>query len=428
MATAMHSFVDGMAAKLIGSCLDRLFSTCANRDFSVQLWDGSRWGADRRRFALILNRPAALRALFDEPDEVKLGTAYVNGDIDIDGDIEAACELGEYISTQQPHESLRLSALRFLCSLKGTEAIPGPQLQGQLHSRNRDRQAVSYHYDLPVPFYALWLDEHMVYSCAYFLRETDNIDTAQAQKLDYICQKLRLRPGDSVLDIGCGWGGLVLHAAKNYGVNAVGITLSARQADFTRKRFHELGLDHRCRVEICDYRDVEQPQGFDKILSVGMFEHVGKTLLPEYFKAAFQLLRPGGTFLNHGISCSATNRQSGPSFSDRFVFPDGELVPIGMAIQTAEQEGFELRDIESLREHYLLTLRQWLKRLENNSCEAKGVVDEKTYRIWRLYLAGAARRFEIGRLNVYQALFVKPTGSKSGLPLTRQDWYETTLT
>ncbi len=427
MATASDSFIDGMAAKLTARSLDHLFSNYEKHDFSFRLWDGSIWGADRPRFTVVLNRPAALRAFLEDPNELKLGEAYVCGDIDVEGDIEAACEMGEHISAQRPHERLQRVALRVLCSIPAKEKprmVSGPQLQGPVHSKSRDQKAVSYHYDLPVPFYALWLDERMMYSCAYFIHEVDDINSAQMQKLDHICRKLRLHPGDTLLDIGCGWGGLVLHAAKHYGASAVGITVSARQAEFARQRVREAGLEHQCRIELCDYRDIEQPQGFDKIVSVGMFEHVGRARLPDYFRTAYQMLRPGGTFLNHGISCSATYQKIGPSFSDRYVFPDGELVPVGTAIQTAEQAGFELRDVESLREHYVLTLRCWRRRLEEKEPEAKRLTDENTYRIWRLYLAGAARRFETGRVSVYQTLLVKPALGKSGLPLTRKDWYE----
>jgi cyclopropane-fatty-acyl-phospholipid synthase len=242
------------------------------------------------------------------------------------------------------------------------------------------------------------------------------------RKLDYICRKLRLRPGERLLDIGCGWGGLIVHAAAHYDVEAVGITLSVPQAEVARERLRESGLNPRCRVEVCDYRDLEPGQPYDKIVSVGMFEHVGEELLPEYFRRAFGLLRPGGVFLNHGIACSAIYRRQGPSFTDRYVFPDGDLVPINTSLRAAELSGFEVRDVEGLREHYALTLHHWVRRLEAHAEEARRITNDATYRIWRLYMAGSAHGFRIGRLNLYQTLFARPLRGQSGLPLTREDW------
>jgi cyclopropane-fatty-acyl-phospholipid synthase len=216
---------------------------------------------------------------------------------------------------------------------------------------------------------------------------------------------------------------LVLHAAKVYGVHALGITLSTPQAEVARARIEQAGLMDRCRIEVCDYRELTREQKFDKIVSVGMFEHVGEKLLPEYFAKARYLLEPGGVFLNHGIAHSATYKIKGGSFVDRYVFPDGELVPLNVALWAAETSGFEVRDVESLREHYALTLRHWLRHLEEHEAQAKRVADEPTYRIWRLYMAGSAYAFRSGRLNLYQTLLVKPDRGKSGLPLTRADWY-----
>ena len=263
----------------------------------------------------------------------------------------------------------------------------------------------------------------MVYSCAYFATPEEDLDSAQERKLDYICRKLRLCRGERLLDIGCGWGGLIMHAAAHYGVEAVGITLSAPQAELARQRLRESGLSDRCRVEVSDYRDIEHGQLYDKIVSVGMFEHVGEAFLPEYFNRAYELLRPGGVFLNHGIAYSATYHRRGPSFSERYVFPDGEMVPINTTIRAAELSGFEVRDIESLREHYELTLHHWVRRLEAQAEQARAISDDTTYRIWRLYMAGSAHGFRTGRLNVYQTLLVKPRQGDSGLPLTREDWY-----
>jgi cyclopropane-fatty-acyl-phospholipid synthase len=288
----------------------------------------------------------------------------------------------------------------------------------------RDRQAVTYHYDVSNAFYSLWLDKRMVYSCAYFTSPGDDLDTAQEKKLDLLCRKLRLQRGNRMLDIGCGWGGLVLHAAKNYGVDAHGITLSEPQASFANEKIRQLGLSAHCKVEVRDYREMDAPESYDKLVSVGMFEHVGEPRLRDYFQAAFRLLRPGGTFMNHGIaSNSGIPAIPGPSFSDYYIFPDGEALPLGTTLLAAEGSGFEVRDVECLREHYVFTLRKWLERLESRREEACGATDERTYRMWRLYLAGGTHKFRTGRNNVYQTLLSKPFHGNSGLPLTRGDWY-----
>jgi cyclopropane-fatty-acyl-phospholipid synthase len=298
-----------------------------------------------------------------------------------------------------------------------------PELSGALHSKQRDRRAVTYHYDSN-DFYALWLDRRLVYSCGYFKSAGDDLDTAQEQKLDYICRKLRLRRGDRILDLGCGWGGLLQYAAAKYGVEAFGITLSVPQAELARERFREAGVSDQCRVEVSDYRDLDLSQQYDKLVSIGMFEHVGKSLLPEYFSRAWALLRPGGVFLNHGIAASATFVRKGPSFVDKYVFPDGELVPIHRTLRVAEACGFEVRDVESLREHYMFTLRHWVRRLEANSDEARKIAGDVIYRVWRLYMSGSAHAFQTGRLNLYQTLLSKPDHGESRLPLTREDWYD----
>jgi len=408
--------------------LGALFKDYPGRNFQVRLWDGTVWGAEKQpRFTLVLKHPGALRAMFSFPSELTLGEAYIHDDFDIEGDIEAAFDLADYLLIQKRSlwESFDLNER--LAKLPKSDR-PRADLHlvepvGKPHSRDHDRQAISYHYDLPAEFYTLWLDSRLVYSCAYFNEAEENLDCAQVHKLDYICRKLRLRPGERLLDIGCGWGALIMHAASNYGVECVGITLSVPQAEVVRERLRTAGLNHRCRVEVSDYRDIDHDLQYDKIVSVGMFEHVGEALLPEYFRRASDLLRPGGVFLNHGIACSATYRRRGPSFTERYVFPDGDLVPISTSLREAELSGFELRDVESLREHYALTLHHWVQRLEAHREEARRTTDDVTYRIWRLYMAGSAHGFRGGRLNVYQSLFAKPLHGHSGLPLTRADWY-----
>lgn len=401
------------------------------RNFGVRLWDGATWEPDRgmsARFTLVFNTPAAVRALFTQPFELSLGEAFIHKDLDIEGDINAAFNLADYLINRSWGITRRLRfALRLLGMPKSVgagTAGKAARLSGASHSKERDRQAVSYHYDLSNDFYSLWLDDLMVYSCAYFMSPDDDLNTAQSRKLDYICRKLRLRPGQRLLDIGCGWGGLLLHAAREYGVQARGITLSRSQADFAKERIRGQRLDRKCSVEWCDYRDLTDKTGFDKIVSIGMFEHVGRRLLPGYFRKAWALLKPGGVFLNHGIASNPHQpRRPGPGFTDRYVFPDGELMPLSTTLRTAEMNGFEVRDVESLREHYALTLRHWVRRLERNSAAACRLTDETTCRIWRLYLAGSAHSFATGRLNVYQALLLKAGRGPSRLPLTRSDWY-----
>jgi cyclopropane-fatty-acyl-phospholipid synthase len=409
-------------------CFEQLTADYQGRSFAVRLWEGTKWcHAQQPHFTLVIKHPGALRNIFASPTQLTLGQAFINDDLDIDGDLEGAFELADFLlSRNYPLiEKVKLGSLiaRLPNESEHENRGQGADLHGSVHSKERDREAVTYHYDVSNEFYSLWLDRSMVYSCAYFKSTQDSIDTAQTQKLDYICRKLRLRKGDRLLDIGCGWGGLLLHAAKNYGVEAFGITLSVPQAEMARQRIREAGLGDRCRVETCDYRDLDTRRPYDKLVSVGMFEHVGQTLLPEYFCQAWRLLRPGGVFLNHGIAASATFQPKGPSFVDKYVFPDGELVPIHATLVAAESVGFEVRDVESLREHYALTLRQWVRRLECKAPLARSIVGEFTYRVWRLYMSGSAHAFKAGRLNLFQILLSKQDRGESYLPLTREDWF-----
>ena len=408
--------------------LDALLKNYPKRDFQVRLWDHTIWGTGQHpRYTLVVKHPGTLRSMFSAPNELNLGEAYIYDDFDIEGDIEAAFDLATYLLGQERslEESLDLGK-RLEKLPKGDHpqaSVRRVEFGGRLHSKERDRQAIHYHYDLPTEFYSLWLDPAMVYSCAYFSNPDEDLESAQIRKLDYICRKLRLKPGERLLDIGCGWGSLILHAASHYGVECVGITLSVSQAEVARERLRSAALSGRCRVEVSDYRDIDHDLQYDKIVSVGMFEHVGETLLPEYFRVAWNLLRPGGVFLNQGIAYSATYHRRGPSFTDRYVFPDGELLPISTSLREAELGGFELKDVESLREHYTLTLHHWLQRLEAHQDEARRITDDTTYRIWRLYMAGSINAFRSGRLNIYQSLFSKSLHGHSGLPLMRADWY-----
>jgi cyclopropane-fatty-acyl-phospholipid synthase len=427
MATQSTYAID-RAAQISLQVLEELTADYQGEDFAVRLWDGTRWGtAHQPRFTLVLNRPGALRSMFLSPSELTLGEAFINEDFDIEGDLEAAFVLADFLLARHPSaaDKMRLAGLlmRLPAARNGRGGWAPEELSGSVHSKERDRRAVTYHYDLSSDFYALWLDRWMVYSCAYFRAPHEDIDTAQEQKLDYICRKLRLQPGDRMLDLGCGWGGLVMYAAQKYGVEALGITLSVPQAEWARERIQLAGLADRCQVEVCDYRDLNPPREYDKVVSVGMFEHVGEALLPEYFQRAYALLRPGGVFLNHGIAASATFERKGPSFVEKYVFPDGELVPLSTTLRAAEACGFEVRDVESLREHYALTLRHWVRRLAARAEQARSMAGDTLYRVWRLYMSGSAHGFAAGRLNLYQVLFSKPHHGNSYLPLAREDWY-----
>ncbi len=408
--------------------LEELTADYRGRSFAVRFWDGSEWNyLEQPQFTFVLKHPGSLRSMFLSPSELTLGEAFIYDDFDVEGDLEAAFELGDSLLSRGYSLLDKLKFGGMLTRLSGQGGRPngrsGADLTGAVHSKERDRKAVAYHYDVSSEFYSLWLDRQMVYSCAYFKSARDGIDTAQAQKLDYICRKLRLRPGDRLLDLGCGWGGLLMHAARNYGAKGFGITLSIPQAKMARQRIREEGLEDQCRVDVCDYRDFESSLEFDKVVSVGMFEHVGEALLPEYFHLAWLRLRPGGVFLNHGIASCAAFKRKGPSFIDKYVFPDGELVPIDTTLRAAASSGFEVRDVENLREHYALTLRLWVNRLEDKGNQAREIVGETTYRVWRLYMSGSAHAFTTGRLNLYQVLLSKPDHSKSHLRLTREDWY-----
>ncbi len=435
-------------SKAVRSVLRDLFGPPAQRRFAIRLWDGTTEAAGAAQaqpplFTLVLRRPSAVRRMLLPPSEISLGEAYLRDDYDIEGNMEAATALADSIADRLRSPAMLAHLTTTLLEIPGgeheTSVTTGQRashLHGKQHSQRRDAAAVRYHYDVGNDFYSLWLDKRMVYSCAYFQTGTEDIDTAQTAKLEHICRKLRLQPGERLLDIGCGWGGLVIYAAAHYGVDATGITLSAPQAELARKRIKEAGLSDKCRVEVRDYRDMPHDHAFDKVVSVGMVEHVGKAKLPVYFDQAYRLTRPGGLFLNHGIVMTTPAHPSltgwatrkiwrEGEFIERYVFPDGELVTPGENINFAEKAGFETRDVESLREHYALTLRHWVHRLEAHHEEAVKLVGEPTYRVWRMYMAGSAHGFASGRVGIIQTLLSRQSkGGSSHLPLTRADIYK----
>jgi cyclopropane-fatty-acyl-phospholipid synthase len=427
--------------------LDRLFGAPSERQFDIRLWDDSVYSASppaRADFTLVVAKRGGLRRMLLPPSELSIAEAFIRGDIDVDGNFESAMSLGDVVGSRIQSFGGLARLLPLVLALPAADYSDADLRRRRTrlrlltpHSRNGGADEIQFHYDVGNDFYALWLDPRMMYTCAYFKKPDDDLETAQLSKLDHICRKLRLAKGERLLDIGCGWGGLIIHAAKNYGVKAVGITLSEAQAELARKRIADAGLTERCEVRLLDYRDLPDHERFDKVVSVGMMEHVAETLQPDYFSIAFRALRPGGLFLNHFIVSNLTARATGgirerigrriwrrDEFIDKYVFPDGRLVALGSPIATGERAGFETRDVESLREHYALTLRWWLRGLERRKSDAMRIVGEKTYRIWRLYMTAAANAFSSGSINIVQCLLSRtgPRG-ESGVPLTRDDIY-----
>jgi len=409
--------------------LQTLLGDLQPRDFAVRFWDGTVWEPQNgeSRFSLVLRHPGALRRMYWPPKRGSLFEAYAYGDFEIEGDFESFLVFSKHMR-EQPRslmDKLRLGA-RLYRLPKHDWPRPNwkpPQMRGAFRSLERDQQAVDYHYSMSNDFFALFLDSRMVYTCAYFKTPEDDLETAQTQKLDHICRKLRLRPGDRLLDMGCGWGALAIHAATHYGARVLALNISKPQVEWANARVRKEGLGDRCRFELRDYRLVQEPGAFDKVVAAGLLEHVGESMTV-YFKKAWDQLKPGGVFLSHGIGMNYHEPMPRrPGFIQRYVFPDGELLPISKNLRFAELVGFEVRDVECFRDHYVLTLRHWLRTLEARAEEAKRITDEVTYRIYRLYLAASAAGFRTGVLHHYQTLLVKPDRGVSGLPLTRADWY-----
>jgi len=418
--------------------LEQLFPS--PRGFGIRLWDGSELPVDGRPlFSLVLNHAGALRRMFKPPVELSLGEAFILKDFDIDGDICSVFSLMDAIATRTLSlgEIFRIGSRLLELPTSSAARLQGRgplQLHGTLHSRERDLLAVQYHYDVGNDFYSLWLDRNMQYSCGYFPTGAEDLDTAQEHKMEHICRKLRLRHGERLLDIGCGWGGLARYAASKYGVNVLGVTLSKNQKAYGDEQIVRAGLQERVTVELKDYRDLDN-ESFDKVVSVGMFEHVGRSHLPEYFAQVHRLLKPGGLFLNHGISRRSATKADEQSFiakhifgrgsfQQKYIFPDGELTPISEVNMMAEDAGFEVRNVENLREHYALTLRNWVNRLADRREEAIKVSDEVTCRTWRLYMSASVYGFESGNINVNQTLLSKMNrDGKSNVPFSRADLY-----
>lgn len=401
-----------------------LFEAMFGADLPIgfRAYDGSAAGPPDAPTTIVLRSPDALRRLLTAPGELGLGRAYVAGDLDVEGDIFAGLE-----ALRDRLPDVRLDARQWVRALQlvgasGLRRLPPPReearLRGRRHSKARDAAAIAHHYDVSNTFYRMVLGPSLTYSCGVWFSPDVGLETAQATKHELICHKLALEPGMRLLDVGCGWGSLLLHAAEHHGVRGVGVTLSRRQADLASKRVAEAGLADRVEIRVQDYRDVADGP-YDRISSVGMFEHVGLSQLQVYFDRLFALLAPEGRLLNHGISRPRPGRTgfSRRSFIDRYVFPDGELHEVGAVISTLHRSGFEARHMESIREHYALTLRAWVANLERNWDAAVAEVGAPRARVWRLYMAASALNFEANRTQVHQVLAVKPRGGSSGLPL-----------
>jgi cyclopropane-fatty-acyl-phospholipid synthase len=416
----------------VASLVESLLGT--DLPVAFRAYDGSRCGPPDAKSTIVIRSPDALRRIVTAPGELGLGRAYVAGELDFEGDVFDALEIRHLAPTlrltpQQWRETLQL------VGASGLRPLPKPaeeaQLHGRRHSKARDAAAVAHHYDVSNEFYRFVLGPSMTYSCAVFETPETPLEDAQAAKYELISRKLGLEPGMRLLDVGCGWGGMLLHAAAHHGVQGVGVTVSQRQAELAEKRVADAGLADRVEVRLQDYRDVDDGP-YDAVSSIGMFEHVGLSQLAVYFEHCFELLRPAGRMLNHAISRPA--RRAAPSrlpgnlvamrtrfkrrsFIDRFVFPDGELHEVGSVVSAMQAQGFEVRHVESLREHYALTLRNWVRNLESHWDEAVAQSSVGRARVWRLYMAASAVNFEDGNTQVHQTLGVKPEGARSGMPL-----------
>ncbi len=425
------------AALRLKSLLEQLLGS--ELPVRIRAWDGSQAGPPDAPALVVRNRRAVRRLLW-KPGELGLARAWVAGDLDIEGDFYAALGLlsglvWERADTRSGWQILRdartRAALSGLVRLGGLPLPPAPpreeirRARGHLHTRRSDKRAISHHYDVGNGFYELVLGPSMVYSCAYWPDSDATLEQAQHDKLDLVCRKLALRPGQRLLDVGCGWGSMAIHAASEYGVSVVGITLSHEQAAYARKRVADAGLTDRIEIRVQDYRDVADGP-YDAISSIGMAEHVGSEKYLEYAQDLYRLLVPGGRLLNHQIARRPMSDESAydlDEFIDAYVFPDGELAPLGTTVTQLERAGFEVRDVESIREHYAHTLRRWVTNLESGWQRAVRLTGPGRARVWRLYMAACALGFERNHLGVNQVLAVRtPESGVSGLPLRARTW------
>lgn len=412
------------------------FTTGFPKNVHVRLWDGTTWSSQpdqSAEFTLVLRHAGALRQMMWPFSAVAFGESYIFDDFDIEGDIFAftpwIAHLLKLRADRPLSKKLQLLWLMLKLPRQGQQrdvSLAGTPTE-TAHALKDDRRGISFTYDRPGAFYRLFLGPTMQYTCSYFADLNEDLDTSQTRKLDHICRKLRLRSGQRLLDIGCGWGNLLIHAAKHFGVEAVGVTLAGEQAEWCERAIRENGLADRIKIVCCDYREMPFAEAFDAAVSVGMGEHVGRANLPLFFRKVCQVLKPGGTYLHHGITIRPdTPYPRWTAFSHKYVFPNGELHSILELQGSAARAGFEIRDVENRREHYPPTLRAWVRQLEANHDAVVQVAGEVNYRIHRLYMAGATLGFDSGIYQLYQTLMVKLDEGRAGLPLTRADWYTPT--
>ncbi|MFE9627354.1 class I SAM-dependent methyltransferase [Streptomyces sp. NPDC006527] len=408
-------------------------------ELRIRAWDGSQAGPPDAPALVVRNRRALRRLLF-KPGELGLARAWVAGDLDVEGDLYTALGRLSGLIWERDEDARTLaealrdpqfrSAVRGLLKLAGPPLPPAPPREevrrtGHLHTRRSDRRAISHHYDVGNDFYEIVLGPSMVYSCAYWESPGSTLEQAQDDKLELVCRKLALTSGQRLLDVGCGWGSMAIRAAREHGVSVVGITLSQEQAAYARKRVADAGLTDRVDIRVQDYRDVTDGP-YDAISSIGMAEHVGAERYLEYASHLHGLLKPGGRLLNHQIARRPQRDETEyhvDEFIDAYVFPDGELAPLGTTVTQLERAGFEVRDVESIREHYALTLRRWVTRLEADWARAVHLTSPGRARVWRLYMAASALAFERNRIGVNQVLAVRtPADGGSGMPLRARTW------
>ncbi|MET8024570.1 cyclopropane-fatty-acyl-phospholipid synthase family protein [Streptomyces avermitilis] len=425
------------AALRLKSLLDQLLG--APLPLRIHAWDGSEAGPPGAPALVVRNR-RALRRLLWKPGELGLARAWVAGDVTVRGDLYAVLDQIAGLVWERGDDARTLiEALRdpdVRAAVSGLVRMAGPPLppappreevrrRGHLHTKRSDRRAISHHYDVGNDFYEIVLGPSMVYSCAYWATPDGTLEDAQRDKLELVCRKLGLTPGQRLLDVGCGWGSMAMHAAREHGVSVVGITLSQEQATYARKRVADEGLTDRVEIRVQDYRDVTDGP-YDAVSSIGMAEHVGAEQYLEYARDLYALLKPGGRLLNHQIARRPQHDESTYSvdeFIDAYVFPDGELAPVGGTVTQLERAGFEVRDVESLREHYALTLRRWVANLEAQWVRGVRLTSPGRARVWRLYMAASALAFEHNRIGVNQVLAVRtPESGASGMPLRARTW------
>ncbi|MFE4990240.1 class I SAM-dependent methyltransferase [Streptomyces mirabilis] len=426
------------AAPRLKSLVEQLVG--ASLPIRIRAWDGSEAGPPGAPAVVVRNR-RALRRLLWKPGEVGLARAWVAGDLGVEGDLYTALDLLSGFIWDRGEDARGLAdalrdpevraAVRGLVKMGGLPLPPSPpqeemrRRRRHLHTKRSDQRAISHHYDVGNDFYEIVLGPSMVYSCAYW-EDGGTLEDAQRDKLELIAQKLDLRPGQRLLDVGCGWGSMAIHAAREHGVSVVGVTLSHEQAAYARKRVADEGLTDRVEIRVQDYRDVADGP-YDAISSIGMAEHVGAERYLEYAEVLYRLLKPGGRLLNHQIARPPRRDESAydvDEFIDAYVFPDGELAPIGTTVTQLERAGFEVRDVESIREHYALTLRRWVTNLEAQWARAVALTGPGRARVWRLYMAASAVAFERNRIGVNQVLAIRtpePSGA-SGMPLRARTW------